>query len=551
MSVTFPDDEDDDSVEGETNMNEEEQEDFFPEADVFPSSGNEREYKTKVEDWLSDSSYMELNAELQARLFHRFYNDPSLRTVTAIYQSTLFSGGVLFTRSDKQLTEEAANFYNATWSQYGSSLDAYQSVLGYAPCTSIPHDEYVETPTCLQLSMCTTLYKQDVYGKPHFVFLENLDPMKCAQISKVRKTMGRNNTGIKQLYKSKSYGMSADRMYRYIPNVVVYCDIPPDTYGNFRSKVSVLSADQEMDDIMTQCAKTAMYARAHPMLITQSVQQKHDEEQIISTIQPMSMMLGNGTGPADPSSSSSSSSDGSTSGSTGTTMIASAADSYYNALTKSEQIQHEMKQLDYARLISSIGLNGMQKADQMARAYMQQNVANGIREYALQEGQSLATQRIAEGPFDFLLHFRPLSEERVFNLHGVPKAMISQTSSTGGRVSMNENAFVVFTNTQKQKKIQLIAYMKDMYHRIYFRHHGLHKLKSTPSGQMQKQTTKASTTNIEIMMPGMPNSDVITTLYTMGALKWEAFVQYQSAGHNIPVHLFNTTCIFFCFCFFL
>ena len=488
----------------------------FPEADVFPSNNQQHESKICIDDYFTDSSWIELDNNTVEKLFYRFDHDATLKTITNIYQSTLFSGGVMFTRPNKKMKPEATRHYDSTWSHFGRMIDRSQAVIGFCACSSIPHSEYIGSPVCLELSKCTTLCKTDVLGNSHFVFFENIDPVENASFSLARRNIRKGGGTVG----GASSGPMSE-LYKYIPNVVVYCETPPDIYGGIRSKVNVLSQDLELTDVLVHATIQATISRSNPPLVLETLTQPHDETAIINTINPSSMMLGNGDEPYSSSSSSSS--------------------IYPTKNTRSDQEMLERKRFEYSQQLSRIGVGGMERADSLARMHMRQNAAdpNGLKEYCVSDGKKLVKQTLAEGPGDMLIKFRLISTERVLNLYGIPVSMIFNTSSLG-KTSMDENSLLMFNNTQKQKKSQLLGYFYDMYDRIYLKHHTLHKLADTPASELNPESNEK--TDVSIIMSGLPSEDMLTQLYTIGALKYDSFVKYTSSKYFIPIEDFNTEC---------
>jgi hypothetical protein len=480
---------------------------YYPEAEVYPGSGQELEHKQKPDDWLMDTRYIPLDMDLMSQLFRRYDKDSNIRTVCHIFYSTLFAGGVLFERKDAKLNQAAARWYDATWASWAEEVDRNQSSVGFAACSFTPHNEYVGVPTCIDLTTCMVLYRKDVFNRPHFVFFECLTGFNNPMGFLAARNSMKGVTGV--------FGS----MYRYIPNVVVYYETEPTSAGEIRSRVEVLAPDLDLDETLVVSTKMATISRSNPPLVLESVREPHDPEAIISTVQPLSMMLGDGYGPTGSSSSSSSSS-----------------------MTRAQEEQMERQKYQYAQMLSMMGRTGAEKAEALARQHMRMIAAQGLREHYLGEGRKYVNHHLAESPDALLIQFRAARMERVFQIFGIPIGMVSQQSSLGGKTNMNENAMMVFMNTQKQKKQQLLNYMYDMYNRIYLVHHTLHVLANTPKGELPQRKTEIPDTGINIIMTGLPLDEVVKELYIMGALRYEAFVKYMSSKHAIPEEDFNSSC---------
>src|SRR5689334_16512014 len=114
--------------------------------------------------------------------------------------------------------------------------------------------------------------------------------------------------------------------------------------------------------------------------------------------------------------------------------------------------------------------------------------------------------------------------------------MISQNNSLGSKTSMNENVMVVFDNTQRQRKQDLLNCMYDMYERIYAIHHALQKLSHTPKGQVNPSEFKS--TGVQILLTGLPSNEILIQLVQLESLSREGFDHYMSLKHDIPMDFF-------------
>lgn len=192
----------------------------------------------------------------------------------------------------------------------------------------------------------------------------------------------------------------------------------------------------------------------------------------------------------------------------------------------------------------------MYAADSLARAHMRGLMSSGFKEYYVGEGKKYVKHTLPEAPGDLMIHFRNARMERVFMIFGIPMGMISASSLIGGKTSMNQNALIVFTNTQKQKKQQLLTYLYDMYARIYSVHHALHRISDTPLGGMHEliQTHAAkgnsfdrNEVGVRILMTGLPSDKLLNQLYLLGAIKYDAYIRFMANKHCIPIEDFHQT----------
>jgi hypothetical protein len=458
------------------------------EAETYPSNGQLREAKMSVDEWLQDRRFIRLdNNKIQSQL--RFFDtDSSIRTATQIYYSMLFSGGIAFERSHYKLQVVSQQWYNSTWVGWCHGVDRMNASIGFAPCVKQPHGFYVGVPVCLNLARIIILYRLDVYGFPHFVFLEQPEGLQL--------------------------------LPRYIPDVVVYYESLPTATGEFRSKISTLQFDLELEGMLFESALTAVRLRANPTLFLQENTKKHDPESLLSALNPMadSVLFGDGTGAY---------SDGESN------MRAEA--------NRAEEEQDERRRYQYSRMVSMLGPAGLQRVENVTKQWIKAMSAQGHKEHFLPPNRVLASQQNAECPDDLLINFRIARMERILNCFGIPLGMISQTSSLGGgeKQSQNQEVFTIFVHTQKQKKEQLLGFMYDMYSRIYQVHHVMQRLKDVGKGQAHQVTPKA---DVLIRMNNLPEDALLDNLYKMGALKYEAYTRYMGEKHGIPQEDFNEEC---------
>jgi hypothetical protein len=501
--------------------------DYIPEAEVYPSTGRTLLYKTSLQDWLMDATMIPLNMAHIASMLHIYDHDPNVRTVTHIYQSNMFAGGVTFERTGRKMSEVAAKWYNATWSSFGTNVDRYQTALGWAPCTHEPHPMYIGVPLCLDVTRCTILYKKDVYGVPHFLFLENItNPIEIANINKERSSRTAR----------VATGTGPVGCFKYIPNVVVYYETEPDAAGRLRSRCAVLHEDMLLDRALSLSTRLASDARANPPLVLESMKEKYDSDSVVSAVQPLaSMLLGDGTQPADTE---------------GDNQMEKQRRHLWERNTQGEQEELERKRWEYSKLLNSVGPQGVYAADSLARAHIRGLMSSGFKEYYVGDGKKYVKHTLPEGPGDLMINFRNARMERVFMIFGIPMGMISTSSALGGKTSMNQNALIVFTNTQKQKKQQLLTYLYDMYARIYAIHHALHRISETPVGGIHEllQTHAAKGTSfdrnevgVKILMTGLPSDELLNQLYLLGAIKYESYIRFMANKHCIPIEDFNPT----------
>lgn len=487
---------------------------MFQEAEVYPRTGRELETKNTIEEWLSDTSYVALSNDAIHTLFSYYRSDSTICPAVELYQSCLFSGGIRFDREGKELSPDADRWYNSAWKLWASEVDDYFSVLGWCPCRLLPHSDFIGEPTVLNLSNMMILYKLDVDSKPHFVFFERV---------------------------AISHNKKEQCGFRYVEHVVVYTTKhKPEADGSIVSNVSVMATDIAFEEGLVQATNEAIQSRAHPVLVLEEVNQKYDNEAIVSTISPLTMQkqtttefMGGGGG-GDVSS-----------------------------------IQLEKKTYEYAKAIGLAGTEGMEQARNYAANYLR--ASQQYKEHPVPDGKKVANVHLAEAPGDLLSAFRDIRTERIYNLFGIPRGMVSDSSSSsssGKKTSMNENANIVYITTQKQRKERVLSCIYDMYSRIFKVHHTLQYLTrkrllvkeeedNTNSEENENEENKnnnkkpRTTTSdddddkgntdlgMKITLSGTAEDSVLERLYMMGALKYESFVQIMASRYGLSEDSFN------------
>jgi hypothetical protein len=70
-------------------------------------------------------------------------------------------------------------------------------------------------------------------------------------------------------------------------------------------------------------------------------------------------------------------------------------------------------------------------------------------------------------------------------------------------------------------------------------HHCLQRLVNTPKDKDLEFTTS---TDVKIILVGMPEDVVLDNLFKCGALKYESYCRFMSQKHFIPIDDFNEEC---------
>ena len=165
----------------------------------------------------------------------------------------------------------------------------------------------------------------------------------------------------------------------------------------------------------------------------------------------------------------------------------------------------------------------------------------GLYEYELETDRTVAKQVLPESPHDMYLNFRQARMERIMALFGVPAPMLTEKNSLGSKVSMNENAYVVYMEAQKHMKQTLISELYEIYRSIYDPMNALDYMHEVILKRKEKPSMKGLNESMDVIitMPGLPPEETVRELYTMGILKFDAYKRFLHDKHAIPLEDFN------------
>jgi hypothetical protein len=442
-------------------------------------------------DEYNDPRFIALDMNTIRRFLSLYERDSDIQTFSRATMNHALAGGILFTRKNKTLEEASSDWHNQTWSGWVRELYKMDFAIGFCIASFIPDDVYGAAPTVLSMDHVEVRYHLDAHNIPYFRVWENMDA-----IDVITGGMGGSVFG-----------------KRRIENVRFWSSSPPTQSGVFRSQLMTLMSDLIYETHLMQAAMIADQARSRPPIVSQRIPQAYRG----------SSLAGSGSIPTQ-----------------------SSSDSRYgdgNAPYRSRSNQHNLVELMNA--FDSDSLDSMTaRVDKM----LSSKVNNGaVEQVYLEDGRQLVQQILPEPPHAILLGFRQSRAVRVGLMFGLtlpaltqpPRGVnISEVKKSGahGKDDDGSNS-VYFENFQRELKQRLIVYIHQMYAFIHTAPFAVEAMKRTKD---LDQETLRQDVSVSVTLPGMPEESVLTRLFMGGILKYEAFVNYISSKHSIPVDAFET-----------
>jgi len=294
-----------------------------------------------------------------------------------------------------------------------------------------------------------------------------------------------------------------------IPNVLTFTWDAPDSNGNLRSLVLLLAQDHIYETMLGYYSIVAMKGRAMPVMITERDKEVYDRENIRAPTarSPTEIAMGIMNSRQDEAGENPDKSN----------VIIQHTEDFYN------RTQPAMTDAILTNLAS---INHM---------------PHFASHYQLAQGRKFTSAPLPEAPTD-LLAFRVARLERACALMGVPLAMLTNSTSTGGGKKMaegeNSNSFVLFENSQMSLKLELIRCAQTMFYSIHLKAQLQDYLATTPQKEWNTADA-AESAEVIVEMPSMPDEAKLLGYYTAGFLKYEALKNYLSSKHGIAPDSFN------------
>lgn len=434
------------------------------------------------DDIFHEEGWKSIDSEQIDRSFKFFDADPNVITGYNFRMDALLNGGIIFKRKGKEMKGEARDWMNIEFSKHARQILRNRWCAGFVACAWMPDNKYVGRPIVLDLTQLSIRYRLTIFGESQFRYF-------------YQPTNGQN-------------GMVE------IQDVITHIYDPPDRMGNLRSLIQLLSADLVQETLINYYSVVAMKGRALPVMITERDREVYDKDNIRAPLAQTPQQLGVTMGSK-------------TLSRMGDDLGDSGPDRSMAIINQTEQYYTQLNPAMSTPIVDSVGA-------MMQVPYFSQH-------FKLEQGRKFTAAPMPDGPTDMLLNFRVARQERAFSLMGVPLAMVSNNTSTGGSKiaqGTNPNTFVLFDNAQMALKLDIINAIKTMFYSIHLQVHLEEYLTETdPKLWNHKDAAKSAEVVVEI--PSMPNEETLLSYYTAGFLTYEALTNYLASKHGIAPTSFN------------
>jgi hypothetical protein len=453
--------------------------------DVLPTLNHGRRNDPIPEEY-SDPRFITLDVATCMQLVRLYETDIDIQTFATASMNHALAGGIMFTRKNKKLEEESADWHNQVWGRWVRDVQKMLFSVGFCIASFVRHHKYGAEPTVLSLEHIDIKYHLDLNGIPHFRAWEKLEATDMVMIE----------------------GQMFTR--REIHSFKVWWIAPPTRDGTIKSQLTTLIADLTYEQHLLRVAFVADRQRACPPIVSQYVQQPYKA--------------------------------------TNVTIPAAAQASQTPRLGDGSK-PYQMHQL--VDLMNSYTADDIDSLSGRMHSILDAKINNSSSEQVyLKDGRELVKQIMPEAPHDILLGFRQSRMVRVALCFGLTLPSLTHTPSkmsTGGDVKKggtkgaddDGSRSVYFENYQRELKQRIITYIHQMYNYIHAAPFAIETIRSARQ-PIDVHELKESVM-VTVSLPGQPEENVLYKLYTDGVLKYEAFVNYVSAKHSIPLDAFETT----------
>lgn len=459
------------------------------------------------DDEYNDPRYISLDIDRCVRLMRIYEQDIDVQTFARASLNHALSGGILFTRKNRKLDEESSDWHNLTWGQWVREVEKMQFCLGFCIASSVPHPKFGARPVVLSLEHVEIKYMLDAYNTPHFRVFEKLDALDMIMPQREAQVFSRQR----------------------LLNVRCWAQSAPLRDGSIRSQLTTLIGDLMYENHLMQVAFVADRARARPPIVSQFVDRPYrvsDRVSVSATSdnRNVSQWLGSGTGPH-----------------IGPGPAVSGSDGGFSSAASVVNLMNSYSSADMGAIASRLG------------NVLRSNIVNGTAEQIyLEDGRQLVQQVMPEPPHAILLGFRQSRAVRVALAFGMtlpaltqpPQGVSANEVKKGGSHGKDDDGSnsVYFENFQRELKQRLVVYIHQMYAFIHTGPMALELVrealakgdKPLSAKELQEDVT------VSVALPGQPNEQALNRLYLEGVLRYDAYVNYISCKHSIPMDAFET-----------
>jgi hypothetical protein len=458
----------------------------------------ERRY---YDDDYHDLRFQELNTGRAIDLLRLYERDSDIQTFSRASMNHALAGGILFVRKNKQLSQQARDWHNQVWSLWVREVEKMIFCLGFCIATFFPHPVYGFEPSIVSLEHVEVKYHIDVNNRYEFRVYEKMD-------------------AVDMMEEAQSNVVFARRRMR---NVRVWSTAPPTNTGIFRSQLTTLLSDLVYETHLLQTSFIADQARARPAIVSQQLPSVYkatttanNPTSVPGAPMGSSHYLGDGNTPYDP------------------TPI-------NQRKTAGSDLVQIMNAFDSDNLASITA-----RVDRMLNTKV--NNAS-VEQVYLENGRQLVQQILPEPPHDILLGFRQSRAVRVGLMFGLTLPAlaaaptgkhVNEAKKSGNRGGDDDGSnSVYFENFQRELKQRLVVYIHQMYMFMHTAAFAIEALQENESPEPMDQSKLKESVDVDVSLPGQPDENLLHQLFQSGILKYEAYVNYMSSKHSIPMDAFE------------
>lgn len=447
-----------------------------------------------VSNLFNDDKFVTIPSHQIATVLNAYDTELEIQNAAHILLQTLLSGGVHFSRKGYTQKGNIAKLLSASSQVFAVKIWRYLFACNFvAVIVNKAAMENQEDPlpfVCLPIENLEVQYHMNALGKTTFRYLM---------------TDGMGNR-------------------REIQNVHTFCRGGPivDPLGNLVSVVANLLNVSNLYNFMEHASKVAWFTQSHPVLITEAIPQKNDQD-ILPALPNLGMLNGDGT---------------------------TANEDGYHAETSVTITEMGVGHADYAS--SRIPWHGELPFKQAPV------IKNNFQSYStvlnLDANRRLVQGPVPEAPGN-LLETDVAKREKIYIAFGIPLHMVSNAvaakavgvnGSSNNKRSSASPSMTIFQNYVKELK-KLTIHIFEISYNVYYLPQNFEQTKKDMVKDRRSGFSKAHITmddliskaKVHVTIPGTPDDDKLYDLLIMGALKYESFVRFQSQIYDIPIDDFN------------
>lgn len=432
----------------------------------------------------------------------RFYDcDVNVQAASQIMMQSLLSGGIHFQHKGRQVDAHEDAWMSSVWCDCMRAAARCAWSVGFFGVVAARHEEFGAQPRVLDLESLDIDMLQDDTGLCQFFAYSRLN---------------------------RDFGgfvgaLARGRESEPIEGIEWFVVKAPTRGGDLRALVSTLWSDYALELATIEASVKADRARAESIIVTEPQMEKPNGNRLPQpwdTPSLLSQAQGSQLKPDDYGS------------------AVNTLDAYKQA--------NDMALSRYINTDAALGMTAVSKADMLAQQRRQARSHSSPYqpvEIKLEENQRLARQVMPEAPPQ-LIQLRVERQQRVFMSFGVPLSMAAddrkrKTAVQGGAKGASASqADDIFLNAQKALHRQMLLWVRQMYRTTMLQRDVGHLMKTHKKAHAFDAQVILKAAMPDVIIASLPDESAIDKLYSIGALKYEAFKDFYSQKHGIPLSSF-------------